>query len=106
LSITDKAKFVGKKVVKASGIGLSDICYGIQLIGDTSLAWPIKTAAGEMWRKATPLDDKCMQDSASKCVWLQKCDPSGTSTDPSIINCPVGYVCDPDERICKKSSSP
>jgi len=105
LSIKNQVKFVGSKVAKASGIGLNDICYGIQLIGDTSLSWPIKTPAGEMWRKASTLDDKCMQESAAKCVWLQKCDPTGTSTDPSLITCPADYICDPTERICKKSSS-
>jgi len=103
-SITDKLKIVGKKAWKATGISINDLCYGIQLMGDTSLAWPIKTPTGvfEVFRKAATLNDKCMQESAAKCVWLEKCDPFGA--DPSLIACPVGYTCDPEERICKKSS--
>lgn len=103
-SITNKVKFVGKKAVKASGISLDDLCYGIQVIGDTSLSWPIKTPVGEVWKKAATLDDKCMQESAAKCVWLERCDTTGSGTDPSLITCPADYMCDPEERICKKRS--
>jgi hypothetical protein len=102
MSITNQVKFVGRKAWSATGISVDDLCYGITVIGDTSLSWPIKTPVGEVWKKATTLDDKCMQESAAKCVWLEKCDPTGA--DPTLLTCPVGYVCDPEERICKKSS--
>jgi hypothetical protein len=95
-SIGGKLKFVGGKL-----FGVGDLCYGLQLIGDTSLSWPIKTPVGEFWKKAATLDDKCMQESAAKCVWLEKCDPSGQ--DPSLITCPDRYMCDPEEKICKKT---
>ena len=97
-SIVKKAS----KAAKATGIGVADLCYGITLMGDTSLSWSIKTPTGvfEVFRKAATLNDKCMQESAAKCVWLEKCDPFGA--DPSLIACPIGYVCDPVERICKK----
>jgi hypothetical protein len=102
MSITNQVKFVGRKAWSATGISVDDLCFGITVIGDTSLSWPIKTPVGEVWKKATTLNDKCMQESAAKCVWLEKCDPTGT--DPTLLTCPVGYVCDPEERICKKSS--
>lgn len=95
-----------KNVVKTVGgklFGIGDLCYGIQLIGDTSLSWPIKTPVGEIWKKAATLDDKCMQESAAKCVWLERCDVTGLGTDPSLIICPAGYTCDPEEKICKKT---
>lgn len=104
MSITNKLKFVGKKAVKASGISLDDLCYGIVVIGDTSLSWPIKTPVGEVWKKAATLNDECMQESAAKCVWLERCDTTGSGTDPSLITCPADYMCDPEERICKKRS--
>jgi hypothetical protein len=100
-TITNVVKKVSK-VGKVTGTGVDDLCYGIMVIGDTSLSWSIKTPVGEVWKKASTLNDKCMQESAAKCVWLEKCDPLGA--DPSLIACPVGYVCDPEERICKKSS--
>jgi hypothetical protein len=96
LSVGKQLRFVGGKL-----FGVGDLCYGLQLIGDTSLSWPIKTPVGEFWKKSTTLDDKCMQESAAKCVWLEKCDPSGQ--DPSLITCPDRYMCDPEEKICKKT---
>jgi len=64
-----------QKIASKTTMGVGDICTAIQVIGDTSLAWPIKTPMPEVWKKAGVLDEKCMQDSASKCAWLRRCDP-------------------------------
>jgi len=82
------------KVGKYTGIGIGDLCYGITLIGDTSLGWPIKTPVAEVWRKAGTLDEDCMQDIAAECVWIEKC---VTNAD-----CPDGMYCDPGSNTCKK----
>jgi hypothetical protein len=76
------------------GVGMTDICYGLQLIGDTSLSWPIKTPQPEFWKKAATLNEQCMRDSADKCVFLEKC------TSPS--DCDEGWSC--IESVCKKVS--
>ena len=80
-SYTAKAKYLGSNL-----FDINDVCYATLLIGDTSLAWPIKTPAGELWRKAAILGQDCMRDSASQCAWIRKC----------VVDddCPDGYVCD------------
>jgi hypothetical protein len=91
-----------QKVSKYTTIGASDICYAILLMGDTSLSWPIKTPSIPPWeliKKGAVLDDKCMQESASYCAWLKKCEPG--SSDPKL-QCPENMEC--IENVCKIKS--
>lgn len=90
-SIGSKVWVAGSKINKFAGIGVDELCYGIQVMGDTSLSWPIKTPAGEIWRKATVLTESCMKESADKCVWIEKCDGPG--------DCPTGMTC--EDGVCK-----
>jgi len=87
------------KVSKYTGIGLVDLCYAIILMGDSSLSWPIKTAVPDnLWRKAATLNDKCMQDSAAKCVWLEKC---SSNSDCTTFGNGTDYKC--IDNVCQKS---
>jgi hypothetical protein len=92
---------VGKKIVSATkktGIGISDLCYGIQAMGDAALAWPIKTPLLETGRRGAVLNENCMAESASKCVWLEKCDDNIDE-----YKCPAGFSC--IEGQCTKNPS-
>lgn len=99
--LSTSGKYV-QKISKYTTIGIGDICMAMQLIGDTSLAWPIKTPIPEFYKKAAVLDDKCMQESASQCAWLQRCDPPSLPCpeDPQTHQ-PMDCV----EGICKKRFS-
>lgn len=55
-----------------SNLGAGDLCYAMLAIGDTSLAWPIKTMFPEIWRKGAGLTETCMQDTAPECAWLNR----------------------------------
>jgi hypothetical protein len=52
--------------------GPGDVCFGLVLMGDLSLSWPIKTPLGSLLSKGTPLNEACMQQSAAKCAWVEK----------------------------------
>jgi len=99
--LSTSGKYV-QKISKYTSIGVGDICIAIQLMGDTSLAWPIKTPIPEFYKKAAVLDDKCMRDSASQCAWLRRCDPPD-------LQCPVDPQTNIEmecvEGICKKRFS-
>ncbi|MFH0929448.1 MAG: hypothetical protein V1818_03775 [Candidatus Aenigmatarchaeota archaeon] len=86
----DVAKFVGGQF-----FNLNDVCYSLLLMGDTSLSWPVKTPAAEVWRKGAILGQDCMQQSAGSCVWLRKCTNAAN-------DCPIGWYCDMDANICRK----
>jgi hypothetical protein len=91
-----------QKISKYTTIGIGDLCTVMQLMGDTSLAWPIKTPIPEFYKKAAVLDDKCMQESASQCAWLTRCDPPN-------LRCPVDPQTNIEmeciEGVCKKRFS-
>jgi hypothetical protein len=78
-----------------------DLCYGLTLMGDTALSWPIKTTPQDVWRKAAILDDQCMQKSAAACVWTTKCFADTDCNqalwcDMSVNECRQGCRTSPD----------
>ncbi len=65
-------KKVGKWGGEKLGFGIGDICYGLLLIGDTSLSWPIKVPVGQVLAKNTPLTAECMEEASGECAWIEK----------------------------------
>lgn len=68
-SVAAKPSFLSKL---KKNIGAGDLCYFLLTVGDTSLAWPIKTAFPEIWRKGAGLNETCMQETAAECAWVNK----------------------------------
>jgi len=78
-----------------------DLCYFLLIVGGNSLAWPIKTPFGMIWRKGADLSETCIQESSSSCAWLNKCFsdndcPLYNPTDPTNPK----QICDLNTNLC------
>jgi hypothetical protein len=94
--LKDWLRTSAKSALKPSShFSIGDICYGLTLMGDTTLAWPIKTTVTGIIGKAATLNEKCMQQSAAQCAWIAKCYADRPDCNP-------GLWCDKGVNECKQ----